>query len=100
MLQRIAGGLDATRSLAMSGGGAPARKLEALLLALLADTGGDEGRLLMRELLDNRQRAKRADRWYLRSFLDRSPRRAAGRARRRPRPRWRPATRGPRAAQR
>jgi AcrR family transcriptional regulator len=70
VLQRIAAGLDATRSLAMAGGGSPARKLEALLLALLADTGGDEGRLLMRELLDNRQRAERADRWYLRAFLE------------------------------
>lgn len=70
VLQRIADRLAATMSKAMSGDGPPAEKLERLLIALLTDTGGDEGRLLMRELLDNEKRAERADRWYLKPFLE------------------------------
>jgi AcrR family transcriptional regulator len=70
VLQRIADHLAATLRDAMARGGEPAQQLEALLLALLADTGGDAGRLIMRELLDNRRRAERADRWYLKPFLE------------------------------
>lgn len=69
VLQRIADRLDVTLERAMQGAGTPASKLERLLVALLTDTGGEGGRLLMREILDNEARAERAERWYLRPFL-------------------------------
>ncbi len=51
---------------------APADQLEAFLLDFLCFLPADVDRaqLLMRELLDNRDRAEKARTWYLRPFLD------------------------------
>ena len=56
-----------------SGGGAEAeQRLEDLLLKLHhnAQVASEDSRLLMRELLDVRQRAGRAQTWYLKPFLE------------------------------
>lgn len=52
--------------------GDPAGQLERVLLgfyeAAMADP--EDSRLIMRELLDNKRRAERAEVWYLKPFLD------------------------------
>lgn len=70
VLQRIASRLEATQQEQLRVTADPARRFEALLSALLADTGGDVGRFLMRETIDNRTRAEHAQRWYLKPLLE------------------------------
>lgn len=50
----------------------PTDRLKAFFLELHASTSEqtDQTRLLMRELLDNRQRADKATTWYLKPFLE------------------------------
>lgn len=50
----------------------PAAQLEALVLAHYRSqmTNPDTARLVMRELLDNEQRAEKAGNWYLRPYLE------------------------------
>ena len=51
----------------------PAERLEKFYAALAepTETNVQRTRLLMRELLDNNERAAKAENWYLRPFLDR-----------------------------
>ena len=57
---------------ASGGAGNPEERLEELLLNLHqnAQTSSEDTRLLMRELLDVRQRAETAQTWYLKPFLE------------------------------
>ncbi|MEM8609932.1 MAG: TetR/AcrR family transcriptional regulator [Myxococcota bacterium] len=71
VLQQIADELVAAMVEATSDQADPMAQLE-LLLTRMYDTHKtrpEQSRLLMRELLDNRPRAERADTWYLKSFL-------------------------------
>ena len=55
-----------------SGAGGPQTQLESLLLSLYEDgiANGQDSRLVLRELLDNKHRAEQANSWYLKPFLD------------------------------
>jgi AcrR family transcriptional regulator len=72
VLQRIADDFAMTMERASTGHVNPAEELEQLFTVVAAEMGRRlaPARLLMRELLDNRPRAARAEKWYLKSLLD------------------------------
>ena len=72
VLQRVSSRYDRLIEAVDAGEGAPEEKLERFLVALHAEAieRSHESRLLVRELLDNKRRAPRAERWYLRGFLE------------------------------
>lgn len=72
VLQRIADDFEITMARATTGHASPAEELEQLFTTVAAEMrrGLAPARLLMRELLDNRQRAARAEKWYLKTLLD------------------------------
>lgn len=63
--------LDATRQI-MATEEVPARQLEELVLAQYREqmANQDSARLIMRELLDNEQRAAEAGNWFLKPYLE------------------------------
>lgn len=73
VLQRVSSRYEALIDGAEEGPGAPEEKLERFLVTLHHEAMDHtrESRLLVRELLDNRRRAERAERWYLEGFLAR-----------------------------
>jgi len=72
VLERISSEFDDLRTHARQISDDPAIQFKSYLLRLHApfDRGSAPTRLLMRELLDNRQRADRAGTWYLKTFLE------------------------------
>jgi AcrR family transcriptional regulator len=72
VLQRLSGPLlESTREIAGSEMD-PAEQLEELVVAQYRGHMHDQdaARLIMRELLDNEQRAAQAEHWYLKTYLD------------------------------
>lgn len=72
VLERISLEFDDLRTDARQISDDPAIQFKSYLLRLHApfDRGSAPTRLLMRELLDNRQRTDRAGTWYLKTFLE------------------------------
>ena len=72
VLSRMSGVYTATLRAALEASFPPEEKVEAFFLGFCAhalEMPGD-ARLIMRELLDNKERAGTAGRWYLREFLN------------------------------
>lgn len=72
VLSRMSGVYTATLKAALEASLPPEEKVEAFFLGFCAhalEMPGDV-RLIMRELLDNKERAGTAGRWYLREFLN------------------------------
>jgi AcrR family transcriptional regulator len=74
ILQRISDDFEEQQRLAGLSSGDPVERLRELYetLAAPSETNTRRTRLLVRELLDNNVRAKRAENWYLQSFLEHS----------------------------
>ena len=72
ILEAIARELHAERVAAQAASPDPVERLERALVGMLPQTAAalERARLLMRELLDNRERARHAEAWYLRDYLD------------------------------
>lgn len=72
VLQRISARYSTLIDRAGAEPGGGERQLRVLFEGFheLAVSHNDETRILLRELLDNRRRAERAETWYLRPFLD------------------------------
>jgi AcrR family transcriptional regulator len=72
VLLRIAEEFDQLRAGAHSSDDDPAAQLETLFVALIPKKPADHvrTRLLMRELLDNQERADKAGAWYLKPLLE------------------------------
>lgn len=72
VLLRISRQLQSQLGEAGEAAGDPARQLEELLLSQyrLQMADPDSARLIMRELLDNEQRAEKAGNWYLKPYLE------------------------------
>ena len=72
VLGRISANLLAQSQAIVAAEAEPEKRLEALLLLQFERQMGDQdgARLIMRELLDNEQRAQRAGNWYLQPYLD------------------------------
>ncbi len=86
VLQRISTRLLGHLEDLQAAGEDPAEQLERVLLEFYdaAMEDPEDSRLIMRELLDNKHRAERAEVWYLKPFLDalvETVRRTEGRAR-------------------
>ena len=73
IVQRISDDFQDHQREALQASEDPAERLEKFYAALAepTETNVQRTRLLMRELLDNNQRAAKAENWYLRPFLDR-----------------------------
>ena len=73
ILQRISDDFQDHQREALQASEDPAERLEKFYAALAepTETNVQRTRLLMRELLDNNERAAKAENWYLRPFLDR-----------------------------
>ncbi len=72
VLQHISGALLTRTREIVAQATEPAARLEELVLAQYREQMSDQhaARLIMRELLDNEQRAARAGNWYLKPYLD------------------------------
>ena len=72
VLQHISAELLARSRSIVGGSAQPATLLEELVVAQYRDQMSDQhaARLIMRELLDNEQRAAKAGNWYLKPYLD------------------------------
>ena len=72
VLKRISAQYELTSSQLDSSDFTPAEKLKSYLLLIFESTQSQNNRskLLMRELLDNNERAATAGAWYLKPFLD------------------------------
>jgi len=72
-VQRISDDFQDHQREALQASEDPAERLEKFYAALAepTETNVQRTRLLMRELLDNNERAAKAENWYLRPFLDR-----------------------------
>ena len=72
VLAQIADELDTLKSDALAGSSDPQARIRAFLLAMAetSQQGTIRSRLIVRELLDNRDRARSAEVWYLRPFLE------------------------------
>ena len=73
IVQRISDDFQDHQREALQASEDPAERLEKFYAALAepTETNVQRTRLLMRELLDNNERAAKAENWYLRPFLDR-----------------------------
>lgn len=73
IVQRISDDFQDHQRAALQASEDPAERLEKFYAALAepTETNVQRTRLLMRELLDNNERAAKAENWYLRPFLDR-----------------------------
>ena len=73
ILQRISDDFQDHQREALEASEDPAERLEKFyaVVAEPTETNVQRTRLLMRELLDNNERAAKAENWYLRPFLDR-----------------------------
>ena len=73
IVQRISDDFQDHQREALQASEDPAERLEKFYAALAepTETNVQRTRLLMRELLDNNERAVKAENWYLRPFLDR-----------------------------
>lgn len=73
IVQRISDDFQDHQREALQASEDPAERLEKFYAALVepTETNVQRTRLLMRELLDNNERAAKAENWYLRPFLDR-----------------------------
>jgi len=73
IVQRISDDFQDHQRAALQASEDPAERLEKFYAALAepTETNVQRTRLLMRELLDNNERAVKAENWYLRPFLDR-----------------------------
>ena len=73
IMQRISDDFQDHQREALQASEDPAERLEKFYAALAepTETNVQRTRLLMRELLDNNERAAKAENWYLRPFLDR-----------------------------
>jgi len=73
IVQRISDDFQDHQREALQASEDPAERLEKYYAALAepTETNVQRTRLLMRELLDNNERAAKAENWYLRPFLDR-----------------------------
>ena len=73
IVQRISDDFQDHQREALQASKDPAERLEKFYAALAepTETNVQRTRLLMRELLDNNERAAKAENWYLRPFLDR-----------------------------
>ncbi len=71
VLQQISDEFGEKRAAAQASNDTPAAKLKHLLLGMIPETEEDyaRARLLMRELLDNQERAQKAGTWYLGPLL-------------------------------
>ncbi len=71
VLKRISDGFEASQLAALNSKGSALDQFVAYMVNLVPQTETDRQRtiLLMRELLDNRQRADTASTWYLKPFL-------------------------------
>jgi len=72
VLKRISDGFEASQSAALNSKASALDQFVAYVVNLVPQTETDKQRtrLLMRELLDNRQRADTASTWYLKPFLN------------------------------
>ena len=73
IVQRISDDFQDHQREALQASEDPAERIEKFYAALAepTETNVQRTRLLMRELLDNNERAAKAENWYLRPFLDR-----------------------------
>ena len=71
-MKAISGELISATGQILANGEAPARQLEDLVLTQyrLQMSDPDAARLIMRELLDNEQRAQKVGNWFLKPYLE------------------------------